>query len=267
MRPNEWAAAVERQCAIRRNRVLYRRRQSVPGTRRLVARLVGIEGGVVPEVINLESFGVGAPDRAMGSNITKTHSPQCEGETAPSFSTIGSIESGCANERGSSSTRRETMVRPSIAIENCISINGFSEQVRSKAPAHVPAQLPPRSRSPAIPAPAKSALIFHIFSHNRDSMDIGRARLIREPRHSLLVGKRSLSQTASARRLPLARDYEKRIDVIHAMILVAMGGNLIRRNTHPGCSKQTLRCAVALLVWFPTMSDMQRYSGRAIVAS
>jgi transposase len=31
----------------------------------------------------------------------------------------------------------------------------------------------------------------------------------------------------------LVRDHEKRIDVSHAMILVAMGGNLIRRNTHP----------------------------------
>ena len=31
----------------------------------------------------------------------------------------------------------------------------------------------------------------------------------------------------------LVRDYERRIDVSHAMILVAMGGNLIRRNAHP----------------------------------
>src|SRR5665647_830981 len=31
----------------------------------------------------------------------------------------------------------------------------------------------------------------------------------------------------------LVRDYEKRIDVSHAMILVAMGGILIRRTTHP----------------------------------
>ncbi|MCV0385292.1 MAG: transposase, partial [Nitrobacter sp.] len=31
----------------------------------------------------------------------------------------------------------------------------------------------------------------------------------------------------------LVRDYKKRIDVSHAMILVAMGGNLIRRNAHP----------------------------------
>lgn len=31
----------------------------------------------------------------------------------------------------------------------------------------------------------------------------------------------------------LVCDYEKRIDVSHAMILVAMGGNLIRRNAHP----------------------------------
>ena len=31
----------------------------------------------------------------------------------------------------------------------------------------------------------------------------------------------------------LVRDYEQRIDVSYAMILVAMGGNLLRRNTHP----------------------------------
>ena len=31
----------------------------------------------------------------------------------------------------------------------------------------------------------------------------------------------------------LVRDYERRIDVSRAMILVAMGGNLIRRNAHP----------------------------------
>ena len=31
----------------------------------------------------------------------------------------------------------------------------------------------------------------------------------------------------------LVRDYERRIDVSKAMILVAMGGNLLRRNAHP----------------------------------
>jgi hypothetical protein len=31
----------------------------------------------------------------------------------------------------------------------------------------------------------------------------------------------------------LVRDYEQRIDVSHAMILVAKGGKLIRRNAHP----------------------------------
>ena len=31
----------------------------------------------------------------------------------------------------------------------------------------------------------------------------------------------------------LVRDYEQRIDVSEAMILVAMGGNLLRRNAHP----------------------------------
>jgi DNA (cytosine-5)-methyltransferase 1 len=32
---------------------------------------------------------------------------------------------------------------------------------------------------------------------------------------------------------PYSDDYETRIDVSEAMILVAMGGNLLRRNTHP----------------------------------
>src|SRR5436190_20887471 len=31
----------------------------------------------------------------------------------------------------------------------------------------------------------------------------------------------------------LVRDYEQRIDVSQAMILVAMGGSLLRRNAHP----------------------------------
>ncbi len=31
----------------------------------------------------------------------------------------------------------------------------------------------------------------------------------------------------------LVRDYEQRIDVSQAMILIAMVGNLIRRNAHP----------------------------------
>ena len=31
----------------------------------------------------------------------------------------------------------------------------------------------------------------------------------------------------------LVRDYEARIDVSEAMVLVAMGGNLLRRNAHP----------------------------------
>jgi transposase len=31
----------------------------------------------------------------------------------------------------------------------------------------------------------------------------------------------------------LVRDYEQRIDVSNAMILLAMGGNLLRRNAHP----------------------------------
>jgi hypothetical protein len=35
------------------------------------------------------------------------------------------------------------------------------------------------------------------------------------------------------RRRRLVRDYEKRIDVSQAMILVAMRGNLLRRNAHP----------------------------------
>jgi transposase len=31
----------------------------------------------------------------------------------------------------------------------------------------------------------------------------------------------------------LVRDYEKRIDVSKAMIMVAMGGIMLRRNAHP----------------------------------
>ena len=31
----------------------------------------------------------------------------------------------------------------------------------------------------------------------------------------------------------LVRDYEQRLDVSHAMILVAMAANLTRRNAHP----------------------------------
>ena len=31
----------------------------------------------------------------------------------------------------------------------------------------------------------------------------------------------------------LVRDYEARLDISEAMILVAMGGNLLRRNAHP----------------------------------
>jgi len=36
------------------------------------------------------------------------------------------------------------------------------------------------------------------------------------------------------------RDYEARIDVSEAMVLVAMGGNMLRRTTHPSVSKRTL---------------------------
>lgn len=80
------------------------------------------------------------------------------------------------------------------------------------------------SRSPAIPAPQKGPSIFHNVSRNRDSIDIARVRLTRDPRHSLPVCKRSPSPNRLSSRLRLARDYEKRIDVVRAMILVAMGG-------------------------------------------
>ena len=58
--PNRmWSAVVDRQgvlCSVIRNDP-----DAWPGGP--VAVLVGIEGGVVSEVINLESSGVGAPDR------------------------------------------------------------------------------------------------------------------------------------------------------------------------------------------------------------
>ena len=38
----------------------------------------------------------------------------------------------------------------------------------------------------------------------------------------------------------LVRDYEQRIDVSQAMIMVAMGGIMLRRNAHPRFSKRTL---------------------------
>jgi hypothetical protein len=37
----------------------------------------------------------------------------------------------------------------------------------------------------------------------------------------------------------LVRDYERRIDVSHVMILVAIGGNLVRTYAHPRFSKRT----------------------------
>lgn len=40
----------------------------------------------------------------------------------------------------------------------------------------------------------------------------------------------------------LVRDYEQRIDVSQAMILVAMGGNLTRRNAHPFQSGLLVHC-------------------------
>jgi hypothetical protein len=42
------------------------------------------------------------------------------------------------------------------------------------------------------------------------------------------------------RRCRLVRDRETRIDVSEAMVLVAMGGNLLRRNAHPRVSKPAL---------------------------
>ena len=45
----------------------------------------------------------------------------------------------------------------------------------------------------------------------------------------------------------LVRDYEERIDVSQAMILVAMGGNLLRRTTHPRVSKRTLSAGATIL--------------------
>lgn len=46
-----------------------------------------------------------------------------------------------------------------------------------------------------------------------------------------MVGERTFGLMSRWRRL--VRDYEKRIDVSQAMILVIMGGNMLRRNAHP----------------------------------
>lgn len=106
------------------------------------------------------------------------------------------------------------------AIENCISLNGFPK-FRQMLP-HTFQRSFRREPLAGIPPTAKRASIFHNISRNRDSIDIGRVRLTRDPRHSLPVGKRSLSPNGLSSTLRLARDYEKRIDVVHAMILVAM---------------------------------------------
>jgi transposase len=44
----------------------------------------------------------------------------------------------------------------------------------------------------------------------------------------------------------LVRDHEKRIDVSTAVIHIAMGSLLIRRNAHPRLSKRTLRAVADL---------------------
>ena len=68
-------------------------------------------------------------------------------------------------------------------------------------------------------------------------------RLLTDPANPHRPTKRTLGNIVQAlvertfgwmtRWRSLVRDYEKRIDVSHAMILVAMGGNFIRRNAHP----------------------------------
>ena len=52
-----------------------------------------------------------------------------------------------------------------------------------------------------------------------------------EPQRRRWVVERTFGWMTRWRRL--VRDYERRIDVSQAMILVAMGGNLLRRNAHP----------------------------------
>jgi len=53
------------------------------------------------------------------------------------------------------------------------------------------------------------------------------------------VAERSFGWMTRWRRL--VRDYAARVDVSEAMVPVAMGGNMLRRTTHPRISKQTLK--------------------------
>ena len=45
----------------------------------------------------------------------------------------------------------------------------------------------------------------------------------------------------------IVRDYGARVDVSEAMVPVAMGGNVLRRTTHPRISKQTLSSGISRL--------------------
>ena len=81
--------------------------------------------------------------------------------------------------------------------------------------------------------------ISHHSAPRRQTQENGRLQIIRRcddqkgfqvlPRR--WVVERTFGWMTRWRRL--VRDYEKRIDVSQAMIMVAMGGNLIRRNAHP----------------------------------
>src|SRR5215203_2012793 len=64
----------------------------------------------------------------------------------------------------------------------------------------------------------------------RDHPTIRRSEGLRSPARRWVV-ERTFGWMTRWRRL--VRDYEARIDVSQAMILVAMGGNLLRRTTHP----------------------------------
>lgn len=166
------------------------------------------------------------------------------------------------------------MVRPSIRHRELHLNRGICRPTSVKCSRTRSSVASAASRSPAFSAPAKTASIFHNFSRNRIRIDIGRARLNLEPcRASRSIPFTVREQTIAIRKPPQLDAYGSYATTrsgstsFTPWVLVAMGGNLIRRNTPPGFLEQTLRCAVASVVWFPTMSDMQRYSGRAIVVS
>lgn len=131
----------------------------------------------------------------MSGNITKTHSPQCEGETTPKFSAIGSIRLKCGvgTSAGVHRQGEKRMVRPSICHRE-LHLNK-----RICRPSSVKCSRRRSSdsfRSEPLAGHSstrKRGLDLPQFLAQPGFDSIGRARLIRDAHHSFPIGKRSLT--------------------------------------------------------------------------